>query len=200
MFGGAYDHAPPEERPVYGALNHTGSAVGGSPRFGSCHLVLAASVRERVTMCYPDSSLEPAALGTADACDLISTLLADTVEDPLDDYVEAQVHGPVLVSRDAAAVVLDPSYRGTSVEAAAQTLGCAVSWHRGFSMVVEEVIDRHAATVAGYRGPHVLAVAQAVAAGGVLTPPVIGQAARQGDHDPQDLKRVWHLLARFGRT
>ncbi|MFJ1800892.1 hypothetical protein [Streptomyces sp. NPDC088180] len=29
---------------------------------------------------------------------------------------------------------------------------------------------------------------------------IIGGAVRSGRHDPQDLKRVWHLPARFGRT
>ncbi|WP_317545488.1 hypothetical protein [Rhodococcus globerulus] len=36
--------------------------------------------------------------------------------------------------------------------------------------------------------------------GTVLTPDLIGQAARSGHYDdPQSLKRVWHYLARFGR-
>ncbi len=35
MFGGAYDGAPPECRPVYGSLNHDRAAVGGAPRFGA---------------------------------------------------------------------------------------------------------------------------------------------------------------------
>jgi len=35
-----------------------------------------------------------------------------------------------------------------------------------------------------------------VVEGLVLTPRVIGEAA--GEYDVQDLKRVWHYLARFG--
>ncbi|WP_202872811.1 hypothetical protein [Kribbella capetownensis] len=35
-----------------------------------------------------------------------------------------------------------------------------------------------------------------IAVDGVLTPRVIGEAA--GRYDAQDLKRVWHYLARFG--
>ncbi|HET7303868.1 MAG TPA: DUF3626 domain-containing protein [Segeticoccus sp.] len=34
IFGGAYDEAPPGERPRYGALNHRERPVGGAPRFG----------------------------------------------------------------------------------------------------------------------------------------------------------------------
>lgn len=37
LFGGAYDDAPPAQRPKYGALDVRRRAVGGSPRFGSAH-------------------------------------------------------------------------------------------------------------------------------------------------------------------
>ena len=33
---------------------------------------------------------------------------------------------------------------------------------------------------------------------GRLDPAVLGAAAATGDHDPQDLERVWHCLARLG--
>ena len=56
MFGGAYDQAPPEQRPKYGALNYRRRPAGGSVRFGSSHLRLARRVLSRVTFCYPDSS------------------------------------------------------------------------------------------------------------------------------------------------
>lgn len=35
--------------------------------------------------------------------------------------------------------------------------------------------------------------------GEVLTPDLIGDAARSGEYDPQALKRVWHYVARFGQ-
>ena len=41
IFGGAYDRAPADQRPKYGALNHRLRSVGGAPRFGSAHLRLA---------------------------------------------------------------------------------------------------------------------------------------------------------------
>jgi hypothetical protein len=37
-----------------------------------------------------------------------------------------------------------------------------------------------------------------LAVDGVLTPRILGEAWRTGRHDDQDLKRVWHLLARHG--
>lgn len=49
-----------------------------------------------------------------------------------------------------------------------------------------------------YRGPEPLAVARSL--GDWLTPEVIAAARRTGVHDPQTVKRVWHLLARFGRS
>lgn len=41
IFDGAYDEAPAQERPVYGALNFRRDPVGGAPRFGSAHFRLA---------------------------------------------------------------------------------------------------------------------------------------------------------------
>lgn len=39
---------------------------------------------------------------------------------------------------------------------------------------------------------------EAIAVDGVLDPGVVGDAARSGRHDPQEVKQVWHHLARFG--
>jgi hypothetical protein len=103
------------------------------------------------------------------------------------------VHGPVRLDRDVEAVVLDPCFRGTEVERAADALRCAVEWHPGFRLHVDE-LRRHPA----FRGPEVVALGEALAVDGWLTPAVLGEAARVGRHDRQALKRVWHYLARFG--
>jgi len=42
--------------------------------------------------------------------------------DLLDDYIDAQVHGPVILTDHVEAVVLDPSHRGTDVERAGHLL------------------------------------------------------------------------------
>ena len=190
MFGGAYDEARAEERPVYGALNFRRRAVGGAPRFGSAHVRLTAAALARSTFCHPDSCFEPEHFGVAERMGLIA--LADAAEcDVLDDYIEAQVHGPVRLERDVEAVVLDPSYRGTPVESAAARLGCPVEWHCGFRLAVG-VLREHA----DYRGPQYVELGERIAVDGVLTPRVIGDAA--GEYDVQELKRVWHCLARFG--
>ncbi|MFE2143346.1 DUF3626 domain-containing protein [Streptomyces sp. NPDC059456] len=193
IFGGAYDGAPADARPVYGALNFRGRPVGAAPRFGSAHFRLTADALPRTTFCYPDSYLEPESFGVADRMSLIELAEADD-QDVLDDYIEAQVHAPVRLDRDVAALVLDPSHRNTEVEAAAEKLPCAIEWHAGFHLTVEE-LRRHP----DYRGQAYVDLGAAIAVAGVLTPRVIGDAARSGRYDAQALKRVWHYLARFGQ-
>lgn len=193
MFGGAYDDAPAHHRPVYGALDHHHRPGGAAPRFGSCHLRLAATVLDRCTFCYPDSVFDPTMFGVAASCALVDLLAAAAHDDPLDAYVEAQVHGPVRLDRDVAALVLDPSYRGTAVEAAARRSSCRLEWHPGFQVDVA-TLRRHR----DYRGARYVDLGVRLAVEGTLTPRIIGDAARTGRYHPQDLKRVWHYLARFG--
>lgn len=192
LFGGAYDDAAPAERPKYGAVNFRGRATGGSPRFGSAHLRLTGAVLARTTFCYPDSVYEPTAFGVAERMGLMA-LAATPQPDPLDDYIEAQVHGPVELARDVEALVLDPCYRGTEIEALARMLPCALEWHAGFRLSADE-LRRHP----DYRGARYVELGCALARDGWLTPATIGEAARSGGHDSQDLKKVWHYLARFG--
>ncbi|KDN81814.1 hypothetical protein KCH_65340 [Kitasatospora cheerisanensis KCTC 2395] len=83
------------------------------------------------------------------------------------------------------------------VETAARALPCRLEWHPGHRLTADELA--HRADLAEYRGPHIAALGAAVARDGVLDPAAIGAAVREGRHDPQELKRVWHCLARFGR-
>ncbi len=194
IFGGAYDETPPHLRPVYGALNFRHKSVGAAPRFGSAHLRLTSDVLARTTFCYPDSVFEPAAFGVATKLRLIELAEADH-QDVLDDYIEAQVHGPVHLDRDVEALVLDPSFRSTGVELAAKRLPCPVEWHSGFRLSVDD-LRQHPE----YRGPQYVDLGVEVAVDGWLTPRVLGEAVALGQYDPQDLKRVWHCLARFGTS
>jgi len=113
--------------------------------------------------------------------------------DPIDDHIEAQVHGPVRVDSDVEALVLDPSYRGTEVEVLARRLPCAVEWHPGFVLEVE-TLRQHPS----FRGAEYVELGMSIAHDGYLTPRILGEAARSGKYDVQDLKKVWHYLARFG--
>ncbi|MFI8370206.1 DUF3626 domain-containing protein [Streptomyces sp. NPDC085466] len=192
IFGGAYDEAPPHERPVYGALDFRRRPYGAAPRFGSAHLRLTPEATARTTFCYPDSFLEPADFGVASRMALVALAEADA-RDPLDDYVEAQVHGPVEIARDVEALVLDPSHRGTAVEAAARRLPCPVAWHPGFRLTVAE-LRRHP----DFRGPAYVELGARIAVDGLLDPRIVQDASLSGAYDPQDVKKVWHHLARFG--
>ena len=196
IFGHAYDDAPAAQRPKYGALNHRRRRIGGAPRFGSAHLRLGEQVLDRTTFCFPDSTFEPTAMGTAERFDLIH--LTDAADDgqahgALDDYVEAHVHGTVRLAADAEALVLDPCFRGTGIEAQARTLGVPVEWHEGRRLTID-VLERHP----DFRGPRIVEVGRRIAAAGVLDAGVIGDAALHGGEDPQDLKKVWHCVAALG--
>ncbi len=204
IFGGAYDEADAALRPKYGALDRHRSPVGAAPRFGSAHVRLAPHTLAATTFCFPDSVFHPEHFGVASAYAL--SALADarpalfpgeSEPDPLDDYVEAHVHGVVALATDVEALVLDPSFRGTEVEDDARAwerLGVAVEWHDGWVLPVDE-LRAHP----DYRGPEFVELGESVAVDGVLTPRIVGDAMRTGRHDPQHLKRVWHLVARFGQ-
>ncbi|MEU5598330.1 DUF3626 domain-containing protein [Streptomyces sp. NPDC020298] len=192
IFGGSYDDAPPPERPVYGALNFRRQVVGAAPRFGSSHFRLTPPAQARATFCYPDSAAEPAHFGVAAGMSLLALAEADE-QDALNDYIEAHVHGGVLLDRDIEALVLDAGYRGTPVEAAARSLPCPLEWHPGYRLTVPQ-LRRHA----DYRGPEYADLGAAIAEHGVLDPRIIGDAARTGRYPLQDLKMIWHTLARFG--
>ncbi|MEU1162753.1 DUF3626 domain-containing protein [Streptomyces sp. NPDC005921] len=192
IFGGTYDDARPAERPVYGALNFRRQVVGAAPRFGSSHLRLTGPALDRATFCYPDSAAEPTDFGVAAGTHLLALAEADE-QDALNDYIETQVHGGVRLDRDVEALVLDAGYRSTPVATAARRLPFPVEWHPGYRLTVAE-LRRHA----DYRGPEYAELGALIAEKGVLDPRIIGDAARTGRYAIQDLKMVWHILARFG--
>ncbi|GAB2571828.1 hypothetical protein Aab01nite_04030 [Paractinoplanes abujensis] len=231
MFPGVYAGAA--GRPIYGGLNLAGFADGASPRFGSCHLVLGASVLARATFSHGDSFTEPTVFGTAATFGAVWQALLDEVArtgsalnlsavspdawvaalaEPrtgpgraLDHYVEAQVHGGLTLSEDVTAVVADPSFRGTPVEALLRGLAPQVRWSPGFVLPADEV-------PADLKGPQVPVLARAVAdhyGVDVLDAAVLGRAT----HEParwssfggpvevlQLLKYVWHILVLRGVT
>ncbi|WP_423194739.1 DUF3626 domain-containing protein [Cupriavidus sp. H18C2] len=196
IFGQAYDTAPASERPRYGALNVGHASAGAAPRFGSAHLRLAPGVLSRTTFCHPDSVYEPSHFGVADRFALVERLAAAVTHgDPLDHYIEAHVHGGVVIDRDVEAIVLDPSFRHSEVEALAHALPCRVEWHAGFRAEAD-LLRRQSE----YRGSAVAKLAASLAGAHPLTPVRIGEAARSGQYDPQMLKQVWHCLARFGNS
>ncbi|WP_300345818.1 DUF3626 domain-containing protein [Nesterenkonia sp.] len=190
LFEGRYDDQEASARPVYGAWNRRTDPYGGSPRFGSAHFRMRPHVLERTTFCFPDSVFEPAAVGGPEALPQLQRLADEAGHDYLDDYVEAHVHGGVRFAEDVEALVLDPCHRGGPVAEAAAQLGCPIEFHPGFRAETAQLEE-------SYRGPRPVQLARAL--GPVLTPETVAAAAAEGVHDPQTLKRVWHLLARYGR-
>ena len=178
LFGGAYDHANPADRPKYGALNHRVLEHGGAPRFGSAHLRLKEDVLDRTTFCYPDSVFDPVHFGTAQRFALIE--LVDD-RDPLDNYIEAHVHGAVTLD-DVEALVLDPTFPDVD-------LPCPVERHQGFRLSTKDLL-RHP----DYRTPESVALGLAIARDEVITPDLLETA----EAPPQVVKHLWHHLARFG--
>jgi hypothetical protein len=225
MFPGVYTAAV--GRPVYGGLNLAGYPDGASPRFGSCHLVLDAAVSQRATFSHGDSFTEPTVVGTAATFGAVWASLLDEVARTgsalnlaapspaawvralgqartgpgraLDHYVEAQVHGGVTLAEDVTAVVADPCFRGTPVEAHLRALGVPLRWAPGFAL-------RYDAFPADLKGPRIPPLVRALASVygcETIDAALVGRAA----HEPETwasfgspaevqqlLKYVWHIL------
>lgn len=191
LFTGRYDDGPASGRPVYGAWNRKADPYGGAIRFGSSYVRLRPEAAARTTFCFPDSALEPTDVGDADLLPHLCRLADASGLDDLDESVEAHVHGAVRFDTHVEAIVLDPCFMGTDVEATAGRLGCPIEFHPGFR-AASDAFDPD------YRGPHIVELARSL--GDNLTPSVVGAAARVGAHPSQRIKQVWHCLARFGRT
>ena len=179
-----------------------GSPHGGSPRFGSCHLVLAQECLDRATLCLGDSHLGPTDLGTIDELsailaglfeqgalgaglgrgltidDLLAAIdgaeRAATASRELDGYIEAQVHGGVSLADDVVEVVADPSFTGTHTGEQIQLL--AERYSLGFRWHGgSEVLA--ADIPPSFRGPEMLPLARRVArADGFVDAAAIGRA------------------------
>ncbi len=194
IFGGAYDDGDPSLRPKYGALNYRADPVGGSRRFGSAHFRLAPHVRSRASFCYPDSHWQPSDFAVGDAGPLIAMAKANSrdLDAWLDNYIEAHVHGPLHIGEDVDALVLDPSFRGTTIEDVAGSLGCRVEWHDGFRLPLERIDDCEQ-----FRGPDAASAIAQIAENEIVTPEILWRA-RDRRLDYQTAKWVWHCMARYG--
>lgn len=193
VFDGVYDNSQPNQRPKYGALNFSSSEAGASPRFGSSYFLLKPEISKRATFCYPDSFFEPEHFATIERVQPLLDELNAQAPDRLDAYIETQIHGDLRLEEDIQALVLDPSFKGTEVEDYARELPVEIRWHSGFCVLIEGIN-----LYPDYRGQAILDIANQVAENGMLTPRIIGEAVKAKTFDEQDLKKVWHYLARFG--
>jgi hypothetical protein len=143
--------------------------------------------------------------------------LAQPREDPatgkpgrvLDTQIEAQVHGPINLRRDAELLVADPSFAASATGAVlrelAQRYDIPLRWHCGFQLAVAAVPD-------DFRGPAIPHLAQRIVGrDGTLDAAMIGRAAASLHHEPeawrdwgsredtlQHLKFLWHVLVQYG--
>tara|TARA_B100002049_G_C16082512_1_gene377912 strand:- start:4094 stop:4936 length:843 start_codon:yes stop_codon:yes gene_type:complete len=193
VFDGAYDGASNSLRPKYGALNYRNYETGASPRFGSSYFQLKPNVSYRTTFCYPDSYFEPEDFAVFNRVGLLVDKALASNSDLLDDYIEAHIHGEISVKDDIECLVLDPIFRAGPIEEQAANLGVAVKWHNGYELSLEEM-----SRYPDYRGQKYIELAKELARNGRINAKILGLAVARQGYDEQEVKKVWHYLARFG--
>jgi hypothetical protein len=192
-FSGILDDCDPVDRPKYGTLNYRKLKSGGSPRFGSSYFILKAGLIERTTFSYPESYFGPKDYGLGNRVGNLIDLANADAPDLIDHYIEAHIHGRIDIHHDIKVLVLDPYYKGTAVETEARKLPIAVEWHSGFRLEAT-ILEANPE----YRGIRIVELGKRIAKDGWITPHIIGEAVNDGAYEAQDLKKVWHYLARFG--
>lgn len=193
VFDGAYDNAPDSLRPKYGALNYRNYEMGASPRFGSSYFQLKPHILERTTFCYPDSYFEPEDFAVSDHLKALIDIAKLSNCDLLDDYIEAHIHGVISLKEDVEYLVLDPIFRGMSVEDYALKLDIPIHWHNGYELSLEQM-SLHPE----FRGQKYIDLARELAQDGKINARLLGLAVTVQGYNEQDIKKIWHYLARFG--
>ncbi|MEC0242833.1 DUF3626 domain-containing protein [Paenibacillus dokdonensis] len=138
-----------------------------------------------------------------------SDLSSSEAKRNLNHYIEAQVHGNILLKEDVEILVADPSFKGTPtgriLEQICLQYSIQLYWHMGFAMWVDEVPS-------DFRGPTMPSLAERIAHHSYIDASMIGSAAMHLKHDPaawrdrgidkevlQELKLLWHVLVRYGK-
>ena len=192
-FDGAYDGASNRLRPKYGALNFRNYETGASPRFGSSYFQLKPHVSTRTTFCYPDSYFEPEDFAVYDrVSSVIDKALASNL-DFLDDYIEAHIHGEISLKDDIECLVLDPIFRSSVIEKQALNLGIPLKWHNGYELSLEKM-----SCYPDYRGQQYIDLAKELAQNRIIDAKILGLAVTKQGYNEQEVKKLWHYLARFG--
>ncbi|HUX52539.1 MAG TPA: DUF3626 domain-containing protein [Spirochaetia bacterium] len=128
----------------------------------------------------------------------------------LNRYIETQVHGEVSLADDVDILVADPSFAdsatGDIMRALCARYSIALYWHMGFTLEPAEVPQ-------DFRGPTMPSLAHRVACEGWVDASAIGEAAMGLKMNPaawsdrgsygevlQELKLLWHVLVRYGRS
>jgi hypothetical protein len=248
LFGGAYHSGSlvESERPKYGALDFLGFDDGAAPRFGSCHFVLKPEVLSRCTFSFRDSYLQPDDLCTSDTFEGVVAPLLEALEQNkfahvslsmfvdslvsqrgsmsvpgrlLDDYIEAQIHGDILLARDVELLAADPSFNGVDagdhMTAAASRFGFPIRWSSGFRLSFDSVPSdfrgQAMPILAAYLrdvfhpsiNPSTECDALTVALIGAAARAIVSNTTAWQDRGStvellQQLKQLWHVLVHCG--
>jgi hypothetical protein len=144
--------------------------------------------------------------------------LEKDIEDPaskeanrnLNHYIEAQIHGDISLREDVEVLVADPSFKGTHIgdilEQICLKYSIQLFWHMGFVLKADEV-------PADFRGPSMQSLAKRIAQHHSIDANIIGSAVMDLKSNPQswsgcgtpeevlqELKLLWHVLVRYGRS
>jgi hypothetical protein len=150
-------------------------------------------------------------------------VFAPRMTDRLNEYVEAQVHGVLDLTRDVDAVVIDPAFAGTPdgerLVAAARRYGFAAEWHEGLALALADVPREMPDLSEPMRwqvlcgGGRAYRLAERVAGeAAALDAAIVGRAAVSVVRDPANwcdwgsapevlvhLKDLWLMLVALGR-
>jgi len=122
----------------------------------------------------------------------------------LDSFIEVQIHGEIVFSRDVEMLVCDPSYGysviGKQLTAISKAYGFPIYWHSGFKMPVAE-------TPGSFRGYEIRSLAERITPGAIIDPAILGAGANSFFLKPgswadwgneADLitrfRRLWHAM------
>lgn len=126
----------------------------------------------------------------------------------LDSFVEAQIHGDVLLDRDVAQLIVDPAFRdhriGEVLQQISSRYAIPLSWHPGFTLQVELVPH-------SFRGYPIAPLARRAAGNSLLDAAKIGALANSLEQEPEawegwasyedtltQFRRLWHFLVLKG--
>ena len=128
----------------------------------------------------------------------------------LDQYIEAQIHSEVDLSRDIESLHIDQSLKATK---SGKTLVQLAQKHQIPIIWISELFIRARDVPRDFRGPKMIELTEKIAINGRINPAVLEEAYRNAKEDreywndwesydnfQQQLKLMWHILVRFGQS
>jgi hypothetical protein len=141
IFGGAYDDTLASERPKYGALKLPPKArrCSAQVRIGTCTAQRANLAAYYFLLSGQRVRTRRVRRRRANVRDRQRKGRRQGRSRRLHRGASAR---PVRLGHDVEALVLDPGFRGTDVEALSVALPCPVEWHHGFRLTTDD-LRRH---------------------------------------------------------